>query len=94
MAFSNDFTTWDASPSGNDRKVKFMMQELQVKDTIGRCKVAQTHFPGFWNLRVLSKLAASNVLVLDQEVEDDFLRFFDGMQVGDSAPKNGNGMSK
>jgi hypothetical protein len=89
FAFSDDFTTADASPSIMDRKMNLFLRVLQVVKPIEPKgpKMPQTFYPGFFELRVLSCNAASKNLKPKSKGVASFSSYFSGMKVTDEAMK-------
>jgi hypothetical protein len=81
MAFTDDFTNANASPSIMEHTQRVVMRELRVQKNIGGHPVAQVFFPGYFEMRVLHCNAASKELKSKSKADDPFNSFFSGMKV-------------
>jgi hypothetical protein len=101
MAFSDDFTTMNATPSASDCDQRFLVREVPVDKAIGKAKaiIPQKFYPGHFIMRILRCNAASQELMSASKEAPDIAAAFSGMRMTQAytpmrerqAPKNENG---
>lgn len=87
MAFTDDFTNVNASPSVMDLTQRIIMREVAVQKDIGGKPVSQLFFPGSFEMRVLHCNAASKELK-SKSKDNSFSDFFSGMRTTQAPRKN------
>jgi hypothetical protein len=83
MAFSDDFTTMNATPSASDCNRPVLIREVHVEKAIGKSQniIPQMFFPGHFIMRILRCNATSKELMSASKEAPDFTAAFSGMKM-------------